>query len=342
MLRAALRDLQWRWKRFVIAMIGVALVFAMGLIMTGLEASFSVEVDRTLDSIGAERWAVASDASGPFNTFSPIPTIEAADIGGSPVMVLRETIQDGRAVRDVIVMGVQPGALGSPVASRGEGLTGSGQIVVDRSLPGAGIGETISFGGQEFRIVGTISGQSLFAGIPLVYIPLADAQKVAVLGQPLATVLLFAEVPQSVPADFKVLSNNDVKADVLRPLKAARSSISFVRLLLWLVAAIVVGSVLYLQALERTRDFAVFKATGTSTAAIGVGLALQAVLLSLAAAALAAILATVLAPLFPLNVEIPTSGYLLLPVVTVVVGLIGCSIALRRTARIDPATAFGG
>jgi len=55
MLRAALRDLQWRWKRFVIAMIGVALVFAMGLIMTGLEASFSVEVDRTLDSIGAER-----------------------------------------------------------------------------------------------------------------------------------------------------------------------------------------------------------------------------------------------------------------------------------------------
>ena len=138
------------------------------------------------------------------------------------------------------------------------------------------------------------------------------------------------------------MSNNDVKDDVLRPLKAARSSISFVRLLLWLVAAIVVGSVLYLQALERTRDFAVFKATGTSTAAIGVGLALQAVALSLAAAVLAAILATVLAPLFPLDVEIPSSGYLLLPVVTVVVGLLACSIALRRTARIDPATAFGG
>jgi putative ABC transport system permease protein len=66
------------------------------------------------------------------------------------------------------------------------------------------------------------------------------------------------------------------------------------------------------------------------------------VVLSLAAAALAAILATVLAPLFPLDVEIPTSGYLLLPVVTVVVGLLACSIALRRTARIDPATAFGG
>ena len=48
-LRAALRDLQWRWKRFVIAVVGVALVFAMGLIMTGLSESFSLEVDRTLD-----------------------------------------------------------------------------------------------------------------------------------------------------------------------------------------------------------------------------------------------------------------------------------------------------
>jgi putative ABC transport system permease protein len=65
-------------------------------------------------------------------------------------------------------------------------------------------------------------------------------------------------------------------------------------------------------------------------------------MLSLAAAALAAVLATVLAPLFPLNVEIPASAYLLLPVVTVVVGLLACSIALRRTARIDPAMAFGG
>ncbi|MEP7115193.1 MAG: ABC transporter permease, partial [Ilumatobacteraceae bacterium] len=325
-----------------IAMVGVALVFAMGLIMTGLAASFSTEVDRTLDSIGAERWAVASDASGPFNSFSPIPTNDAANIGGSPVMVLHQTVQDGPNVRDIIVMGVEPRTLGSPQASRGDSLAYSGQVVVDRSLPGASIGKSISFGGQHFRIVGTISGQSLFAGIPLVYITLADAQAVAVLGQPLATAMLFAQVPTFLPAGLKVMTNSGVKDDVLRPLTAARSSISFVRLLLWLVAAIVVGSVLYLQAIERTRDFAVFKATGTSTAAIGAGLALQAVILSLMAAVLAAILATVLAPLFPLNVEIPTSGYLLLPVVTVVVGLLSCSIALRRTATVDPATAFAG
>lgn len=341
MLRAALRDLQWRWKRFVIAMLGVALVFAMGLIMTGLDASFTREVSRTLHSIGAERWAVASDAAGPFSTFSPIAANSTADIGGTPAMILRETLQDGSTVRDLIVMGVEPGQLGSPRASRGQGLAGPGEIVVDRSLP-VTLGDTVSFGGKDFVVVGSVSKQSLYAGIPLVYIPLIDAQAIATLGQPLATVMLFPDVPQSLPDGLRLMTNANVKDDVLRPLKQARASVSFVRLLLWLVAGIVVGSVLYLQALERTRDFAVFKATGTSTLAIGAGLALQAVMLSLSAAVIAAVLASVLAPLFPLDAAIPTSAYLLLPVITVVVGLIACSIALRRTARVDPATAFGG
>jgi putative ABC transport system permease protein len=108
------------------------------------------------------------------------------------------------------------------------------------------------------------------------------------------------------------------------------------------VAATIIGSVLYLQAIERTRDFAVFKATGTSTAAIGAGLALQAVVLSLAAAVLAAIIGVIIAPFFPMHVEIPASGFVMLPVVTVVVGLLASLIALRRSVSVEPALAFGG
>jgi putative ABC transport system permease protein len=149
MLMAALRDLQWRWKRFVIAMIGVALVFAMGLIMTGLTASFSLETSRTLQSIGAERWAVAADASGPFSSSSLISTSSAANSGGSPVMVLRETIKDGSKVRDIIMMGVEPGQLGSPLASTGADLVSTGQVVIDRSLPGADVDDTVTIGGKS-------------------------------------------------------------------------------------------------------------------------------------------------------------------------------------------------
>ena len=163
MLRAALRDLQWRWKRFVIAVVGVALVFAMGLIMTGLSESFSLEVDRTLAAIDAEAWAVSENASGPFTSFVPMP----ASTGGpdaSPVMVLRQTIADGDTLADIIIVGVEPGRLGSPQAARGDDLGGPGDAVVDDSLTVAGLGDSFSMGGSAFRVVGTVSGQRLYAG----------------------------------------------------------------------------------------------------------------------------------------------------------------------------------
>ena len=98
-------------------MVGVALVFAMGLIMTGLSASFSLEVDRTLDAIDAEVWAVSEDASGPFTSFVPVPA-SAGGPDASPVMVLRQTISDGGTLADIIVVGVEPGRLGSPHGRR--------------------------------------------------------------------------------------------------------------------------------------------------------------------------------------------------------------------------------
>lgn len=69
---AAMRDLRWRWKRFHDRRRWVSLVFAMGLLMTGLSESFSVEVDRTLDAIGAEAWAACVSASGSYTSFVPM------------------------------------------------------------------------------------------------------------------------------------------------------------------------------------------------------------------------------------------------------------------------------
>ena len=277
----------------------------------------------------------------PFTSFVPV----LASAGGpdaSPVMVLRQTIADRGELTDIIVVGVEPGRLGSPHAQRGRDLLGSGDAVVDNSLPVAALDDAFSVAGRAFRVVGTVSGQRLYAGLPVVYIPLADAQSIALRGQPVATAFLYRAPPATPPAGLKLMSQDAVKTDLLRPLEHAISSVGFVRILLWIVAATIIGSVLYLQATERTRDVAVFKATGTSTFAIGAGLALQAVALSLVAAVLAAVLATLLVPVFPMPLEISTRSYLLLPVITVGVGLLASLVALRRTATVQPALAFGG
>ena len=47
MLRVTLRDLQWRRRRFVIAIVGTSLVFAMTLVLTGLSNGFREEANNT-------------------------------------------------------------------------------------------------------------------------------------------------------------------------------------------------------------------------------------------------------------------------------------------------------
>ena len=136
------------------------------------------------------------------------------------------------------------------------------------------------------------------------------------------------------------MNNADARRDLLRAMSNARSGIDLIGLLLWLVAATIIGSVIYLSALERVHDFAVFKATGTSSATILADLVVQAVLLSLVAAGFGVLVAILIGPRFPVPVVIPVSSLLLLPTLAVAVGLLASLAGLRRAITVDPAIAF--
>jgi putative ABC transport system permease protein len=78
------------------------------------------------------------------------------------------------------------------------------------------------------------------------------------------------------------------------------------------------------------------------TRSILAGLALQAVVVALLAAALGVALSQLLAPLFPMTVVVPIRAYLALPVIAIVIGLLASVAGLRRAVAVDPALAFGG
>jgi putative ABC transport system permease protein len=125
-------------------------------------------------------------------------------------------------------------------------------------------------------------------------------------------------------------------------MKVAAGAINVVAVLLWVVAVLIVGSMVYLSALERMRDFAVFKAIGVPTRSVMAGLALQAVIVALLAAGFGVILAQLLSPLFPMTVVVPLRAYVALPMVAVAIGLLASIAGLRRAVAVDPALAFGG
>jgi hypothetical protein len=65
MWRVAPRDLQWRRRRFVIAVLATSLVCGMTLPMAGADASLHNEGRRIVAALGADAWLVAGGASGP-------------------------------------------------------------------------------------------------------------------------------------------------------------------------------------------------------------------------------------------------------------------------------------
>ena len=347
MWRVSLRDLQWRRRRFAIAVTGTSLVFAMTLVLAGFSASFRDEAATTVGGVGAGAWVMNQSASGPFSTVSVIPggtaelvRREPGVTQADPIVIFHQTTHR-TSYTDINMIGHRLGGLGTPPLTHGRQARGDAEAVVDESL-GARIGEDIVLAGTRFKVVGLTHGSTIDGGIPNVFTSLAASQKVALGGAPSITAVVVRGLPQRLPAGLKVISNADVREDVLRPLSKAIRVIDILQYMLWLVAACIVGSVVYLSAMERVRDFAVLKATGASSRSLLGGVALQAVILALGAAAMAEALARILPALFPIAVSVPIAAALALPVIAVMVGLVSSVSGVRRALAVDPASAFGG
>jgi putative ABC transport system permease protein len=254
----------------------------------------------------------------------------------------QEVLHAGRRQVTVDVIGVEPGGLGAPRVSKGSGLAGNGQIVVDARTK-LGVGSSVQLGSTTLHVVGRTSGRTLTGGVPVVYLTLADVQTALLGGQPVVTAVATTGVPSSPPPDgLRVYSVAAVERDSLSSLSSAVTSIQNSRSMMWVVAAIIIAALIYVSALQRVRDFAVLKALGSSSASLFASLCLQAVIVTLLAAALGTALSTVMTGVFSQPVSVPGSAYATLPIVAVAVGVVASLVALRRATGADPVAAFGG
>jgi putative ABC transport system permease protein len=345
-LAITIADLRHRLRQFLIAVVGAGVVFALALLLTGMAAGFSNEIHRTVSSARADTWLVPDGATGPFTSALAVPgsAVESvADEGGvehadGMAISLQTVVTSGGDRARVVVIGADaPGGLRPAV---GRLARTAYEAVVDRRLH-LSVGNSFALGDRTFAVVGVVDGMSLFGGTPDAWITLDAAQEVVFGGQDQVTAVAVRGVPASVPSGLRAMTTKQVEDDSLGPMREAVTSIDNTRLLMWLIAVIIVAALVYVSALQRTRDFAVMKAVGASTWHLFVGVALQAVLITLAAAVFAVSTAWLFRPSFTLPVEVPLDAYLLLPVVAVAVGVLASLIAMRRAVTVDPALAFG-
>ncbi len=324
------------------------MVFAMTLVLTGLTNGFRVEAARTVDSLGIDTYLIKTGAAGPFIGSATFPAAElraVARIPGVqiavPLVYGSAIIQRGDSPQQANIFGASQRGPGMPAMMAGRAPGAPGELAVSDTL-GRGLGDVIEIGSRTMRIVGLVKDSTALSGQPNVFLTVEGAQQLLFSGQPLISSIGIAGQPAHVPQGYRVVDRADAMNDMLRPLNGAYRAMSFMAVLLWVVAALIVGSLIYLSALERTRDFAVFKAVGVTTRAVLAGLALQAVLVAVISALFGGVLSLILGPLFPLRVVVPGSAFVLLPAVAVLIGLLASVAGLRRAVRVDPALAFGG
>ncbi len=348
MLTAALRDLQWRRRRFLIAIIGTAFVFAMTLVLTGLANGFRVEARNTVNSFGVDYFLVEAGAVGPFLGSSPFSEAEVAAVqrlpgvgAAAPLVYAGTTALDNGVPRTMNLFGAPTAGPGMPVMTEGSPPETPDQVAVSSTL-GRSVGDDLEIGSHTLEVVGIVENSTVLAKQPNLFLTVAGAQRMVYGAQPVISSIGIRGEPTRVPEGFRVVDRQSAIDDMMRPLKVAVDAITVMARLLWVVAALIVGSMIYMSALERTRDFAVFKAVGVGSRSVLAGLALQAVIVATISAVVGALLSLVLAPLFPMRVDIPDGAFLLLPVVAVGIGLLASVAGLRRAVTVDPALAFGG
>ncbi|OBK21514.1 ABC transporter permease [Mycobacterium asiaticum] len=348
MLFAALRDMQWRRRRLVIAIVSTGLVFAMTLVLTGLAHGFRVEAQRTVDAMGVDAFVVKSGAAGPFLGSTPFAPVDLARVAAEPGVVAvaplataAAAIREGTATRNATAFGAPERGPGMPKVSQGRAPAVPDEVAVSSTL-GRQLGDSVQVGARTLRVVGIVPNSTALAKMPNIFLTTEGLQQLSYTGQPMVTSIGVKGTPKDLPEGYQLVDRAVGVADLLRPLKVAVDAITIVAILLWIVAVLIVGSVVYLSALERLRDFAVFKAIGIPTRSILVGLCLQALVVALLAAVVGVLLAQLLAPLFPMLVVIPVGAYLALPVIAIAIGLLASVAGLRRAVAVEPALAFGG
>ena len=262
--------------------------------------------------------------------------------GTVPVVVIPQTADVHGALQQVNLVGAPVGSAAArqPLVA-GTELTGRGQAVVDKRM-GVGVGSRVSVGGHPFTVVGVTSDRTLLGGAPDMYVDLRDAQTTAFEGSRLINAVVVAGTPATLPGGLAIMTNAQIERSSLQQMANAVSSINNSKILMWAIAAVIVASLVYVTALERTRGlrraegtrrlFGVVVRRARLPGGVGRphrrGTRRRAVPVHdrcLLAAG-----------------RRPAARYIALPVSAVVVGMLSSLIALRRAVGADPAAAFAG
>lgn len=377
-MNLAYRDVAHNLFRFVLTCVGLGLLLGVVLAMIGIYRGIVVDALAVVRSHGADIWVVEADTLGPFAESSRIPgdTRESvariagvAAAGAVTYQTIETTRGDGKL--RVFVVGYQPGRLGGPAQIKeGRGIARSHYELLADVRTGLRVDDRLKLGRENFHVVGLIADQVASSGDPVVYMTLADSQKLQFdLAPPAARIerargggntgtdtvnAVIARVQPGVSPEQVVDSVRRWKhlgamtqaeqESILTQsvVDRARRQIGLFMTILLLVSAVIIALIIYTMTMEKIRQIATLKLIGAPDRTIVGMIVQQALALGMGGFLIGAVLILTVKDYFPRRVVMEPETTLFLAGIVFVVCLLASGLGVRVAMRVDPATALGG
>lgn len=186
-MELALKDIRRHLGKFLATIVGVAMLLAIVLVMNGIYQGNIRDGVWLIDNTATDLWVVERGRGGPFNEASRIPLDSYKSVAATPGVARASPLVLYSAQREIhgrdqsftlVGYDIVGGAGGPNGLVQGRNITAPHyEMVVDRKL-GLQLGDRVPLGTDDYTVVGVTRGAVDSGGSPLIYMALADAQKV--------------------------------------------------------------------------------------------------------------------------------------------------------------------
>jgi putative ABC transport system permease protein len=373
----AIRDIRFAKGRFALMGAVVALITLLLVMLSGLTAGLGEQSTSAIDKLGAVTGSggastpVDSIVFGAPGTNEPkasftesevtaaqleswknragVETAEAVGISQTRFQAVAADPGAGTGTTNVAVFGVAPDGRLAPTPVTSE------TVVIGKTVAKAlsmAVGDKASVGGTELTVSAVVEDQ-WYSHTSVVWTALPAWTKLSHLTEPeqLGTVAAIsyqdgATVDEAAAnaAAHTVSASRTASFQALASYKSENGSLTLMQAFLYGISALVIVAFLTVWTVQRTRDIAVLKAMGGSSAYILRDAITQAAIVLLAGAGIGGGIG-ILGGFFAAQAApfLLTPATTLLPILGIIVlGLAGAALAVRRVTKVDALIALGG
>lgn len=368
----AIREMRFAKIRYSLIGAIILLVAFLVLFVTGLARGLAYDNAASIQNMSATHFMMEEGSNHRFTRSEVGASLlnQASAIAGEenvePLGVKMTTVTaDGATQKlDVTLLGIRADSWLMPAVTEGKALSPQvpGEVLADRKLKNAGIGLgsviVDQASGLKWTVGGFVSDES-FSHSPAVFLGAdqwAQLQRMSAVGPKAAeaadgttysAIAVKANKEQAnrlaaaLPAVELVAKSDAVSA--IPGYKEEQGSLWMMIVFLFVIGSFVMAVFFYVVTIQKTGQFGILKAIGTSTAYLARSVALQVLLLSTASLIVSALLVRAIEAVLPgsMPFQLHLSTLALTCGAFILMSLAGSLLSVWKVARIDALDAIG-